>query len=96
MTQLFLWFLSSLILATLFTFLEVLVLAVGINNLHYSLYYSGIGIGAFFCRYMFLKLVNNLNESILLYRIGGYVVLLILIIGCIALIANIVILFVKK
>jgi hypothetical protein len=91
-----LWFLASLILAIIFAYLEILVLIVGINNLHYSLYYCGFGIAGFLCRYMALRIINSTNESILLYKIGGIVVLLILIVGCITLIANIVILIAKK
>jgi hypothetical protein len=90
------WFLVSLILAIIFAFLEILVLVFGINNLHYSLYYSGFGIAGFLCRYMALKFVNNTNESILLCKIGSIVVLLILIFGCITLTANIIIFIAKK
>jgi hypothetical protein len=90
------WFLASFILALAFTFLEVLVLAAGINNLHYSLYYSVFGIAGFVCRHHVLKAVNILNEPNMLYKIGGYIVLIILIVGCIALIANIIILFFKR
>jgi hypothetical protein len=96
MIQLFLWFLASFILAIAFTLLEILVLVVGINNLHFSLYYSIFGIAAFLCRYQALNEPNSLNEWDIWFKIGSLIVLLILIVGCIALLANIAILIARK
>jgi hypothetical protein len=93
--QIFLWLFVSLILTISFTFVEVLILAVAINNLHYSLYFSILGIVGFLCWHRSWEIIKNMVEWNILFKIGGYFVFIILTIGCLALLANIVMLIKK-
>lgn len=96
MAEIIIWLIVSFFLALFFLFTEGLILAVGINNLHYALYFCVLGIVGFLCRYQALKLAKKIIQVSIWYKIGDIVVFGILTVGCIALLANIVILIVKK
>ena len=90
------WLFVAFLLAVFFLFVEVLILAFAINNLHYALYFSVAGILGFICMHQAWKIIKNTTGGYMSYKLGSYAVLGILIIGCIALLANIVILVMKK
>ncbi len=91
----FFWFVASLISAVSFAFIEVLILGVAINNLHYAIYFSIFGITGFYCRHRALGMIKKNIKLQFLYKTGSYFISGILIIGCIALLANAVTLIIK-
>ena len=48
MRNVFLWLILSLLLASAFVYIEVLIMAVALSNSHYSLYFTLLGIAGLF------------------------------------------------
>lgn len=55
MRNTFLWILLSLLLASAFAYVEILIMAVAIRNSHYSLYFTLLGAAGLLCWFRALK-----------------------------------------